>query len=124
MGAANVKGTGKSRPLSTLGRKGKLLGCPAQPVVVDLNDDLYQGNFIPYNASTDGVHGLYAFCDWLPNGESDLAGYHVEMAGSIHGSNKDGAYGIWVYEGHSDWRAARDDPKGTLAWIPTGEVAC
>jgi len=31
------------------------------------------------------LEGLYAYVDWLPNQESDIAGYYVEMAGSTAG---------------------------------------
>lgn len=53
---------------------------PDAPQLVDLNNDEFQER---NNGRLDPVEGLYAFIDWLPNQESDLAGYYVEMAGSV-----------------------------------------
>ena len=31
-------------------------------------------------------------------------------------SNKDGKFGVWIYEGYTDWREARDNPKSVLVF--------
>ena len=39
-----------------------------------------------------------------------------EVAACFNDSNNDGKFGVWIYEGHSDWRKARDNPKGVLVF--------
>ena len=39
-----------------------------------------------------------------------------EAAVCFNDSDNDGDYGVWIYEGYSDWRLARDNPKGMLVF--------
>jgi RHS repeat-associated protein len=58
--------------------------------------------------------GMYAYIDWEPNQESDLAGYHIEMAGSTEGPwVRLTSHPIAWWETHFDARLWTEDYPNT-----------
>jgi len=51
-----------------------------------------------------------------PTDQSPGSGAPAMAVACFNDSDDDGNVGVWVYEGHSDWRVARRDPKSMLVF--------
>jgi hypothetical protein len=60
-------------------------GAPSPPLPTDSNGDLNNARYDYGNDGSSIPLVLYAVVEWLPNPKSDLAGYHIELAGSPAG---------------------------------------